>query len=93
MCAAAVICSAGYAYAQKQARSEDDCIIGVNQLHVGVSEADVASLTHCMFAAINATETGAGTTKQVVFYRDYPSWPIAYVYIKNGFVVAIQRRN
>lgn len=69
----------------------DRCIADVNKLRIGMSETDVAPMTHCLFASVNTTETAAGTRKQIVFYGDYPTWVIAYIYIEDGLVVAIQR--
>jgi hypothetical protein len=88
--AAVVICSVKSADAQTD-NKEDRCITNVKNLHVGMSEADVAPMTHCLFASINTTETASGTRKQVVFYRHYPTWVLAYISIEGGRIVAIQR--
>jgi hypothetical protein len=72
-------------------KERDRCIADVNKLRIGMSETDVAPMTHCLFASVNTTETAAGIRKQIVFYGDYPTWVVAYVYIEGGLIVAIQR--
>jgi hypothetical protein len=79
---------------EREARKKERgrCIADVNKLRIGMSETDVAPMTHCLFASVNTTETAAGTRKQIVFYGDYPTWVVAYIYIEDGLIVAIQRR-